>query len=235
MDKPQINKSLVYTIVADTMPLEGRDFTLDTMQDSNGDTVLVVTPITAVGRGFVPVLISRLSDKTSGFTIMEGGSSAQELLSIAVIKERIAKEAAEAREGRVRAEEKQGDVLRETLARLSKDKKDADEAAKVRTQLRNNQEALGRMKFAAGKIDELRAEVDSAALELAKKEAAAGRSWAVDVNAPLTTLFDRQDVTEKMRAVEVAISTAAMKLAEAEEFKRQAANTMRQYILPREG
>jgi len=75
--------------------------------------------------------------------------------------------------------------------------------------------------------------VDNAARAAADNDAKAGKSWAVDMNAPLTSQFDRQDVIAKLSEKEKLIAGMAEHAVDEDYLGRRAVNIAKQYIIPK--
>lgn len=240
---PKINTGLLYGIVADTMPMEGRDFTIDTTLDESKKPRLSIVPLTDIGRAFVPLLVSRLTKPMSdnGVSILAGsGPIAQEVVTITSIRQKVEEEAAAARKAKLKEAEadRKAKVEAAEAARKARIAKQGDKSPVSQEELTASRAAqqaalqAWRLKASDDKIKAIRESVDAAARQAAEQDAKNGKSWAVDMDAPLTSLFDKQDVTSKMMLKERLIAQIAAHAVEQDDLRNQAVATAKQYIIP---
>lgn len=236
MSSNNVNRAAIYRVIADTLPMEGRDFMLDTVVGGSGESTIRITPITDVGRAFAPVLMSKLNTAEDvGAQAVEGGNVQQERITVAMLKKRIAEEAAEARAARVKEVERDLAAAQEAVADAVKGQKEKAEIAEKRHALYRATETAALVKAASSYIDSARSDIEAAAREAAEKDAEGGTDWAIDGDAPLTTLFDRQDAAGKLNAVESTITELAMLRAKSESAKLRAAGLLKQYVTEKKG
>lgn len=242
-NKPTVNTGVLYSIVADTMPMEGRDFTINTSLDENGKTKLVIAPLTDIGKAFAPILANRLAKPLGGdgVSVSVNGETPQEVLTVASIRKKVEAEAAAARQARIKQAEADrkakfdaADAARKDRITKSGEKAQASQA-ELEASRAAQQAALTAWRLSAmdKKIPEVRNAVDAAARQAAEKDAKEGRSWAVDMDAPLTSLFDRQDVTSKFTQKERLVAQIASHAAEEDDLRAQAVAIAKQYIIPK--
>lgn len=235
----QVNTKLLYGIVADTMPMEGRDFTL-TVDSSGGKPTVSIKALTDIGRAFAPLLAGKLAKPMAdtGVGVASEGSVVQEVLTVRRIREKVEAEAAAARRAKIEAAKAHADAKRAALEQARKARIGAqgekapesqDERA-ARRELKSAAEALERLTMIDGRVGKIRAWVDERARAAAAKDMAAGRSWAVDMDAPLTTQFDRDDATAKLAAKEDLIGKIAEHAVEQDFLGWRAIDVAKQYI-----
>lgn len=238
-NKPQIDAHAVYGVIADTLPMEGRDFALDTAYDSNNKPRLIVRPLTDIGQAFAPILMARLEKALSGagMSVETAGPVAQEVVTVNTIRRRVEEEAMAAHNNRIAELEKAFkeksaaqqalDKARKAGERIPQNEIDAIRATE--TAMRD----LQRAKRVVHKVPDVRKSVEAEALDAAKADAKAGRDWSVDMDAPLTSLFDRQDVESKFRQREVLVTRIAETTVTLEELRASAVAYGKQYALPK--
>ena len=240
-DKPKINTGVLYGIVADTMPMEGRDYTIDAATGEDGKPRLTIKALTDIGRAFVPVLITRLTRPMgdNGVAVAGDGPVAQEVMTIRSVRAKVEAEAAAARQAKLKEADDDKQKKLAALAEIRKARfagpgekapptseeeqaaRDANRAATLAWRLHAIDE----------RIPKMRAEIDAAAKAAAEDDEHNGKSWAVDMDAPLTSLFDRQDVTDKFRLREGLAGKMAENAFEADELRNRAVAVAKQYIL----
>lgn len=237
---PTIDTQKLYTIIADTMPTEGRDFTIDVGYNGNNQPQLTVKPLTAVGRGFVPVLLERLASQMKGqnITIATDGVAVQELITVNVIRERVAQDSMAKLQTALRDTKEQYRKSTDEMAKMDKVRSGktltAEERKKRGEVMRHMQQLTERRKqleFMIARIPEIKEQVNGDARAAAEADAKNGKNWATDLNAPLTSLFDRQDVTEKLQRQESLIQQIAAYTFMTESARNNAIAVGKQYIL----
>jgi len=245
MDKPKINTQLVYNTVAALLPMEGRDFTIDSGVDGENKPTLLISPLTPIGRAWVPFLQQALTAplQRDGVTVKEGGATAQETLTIRSVRQKMEAEADAALKAKLEEARKLVETRKTEAERLRKeqvekegDKTNPSEA--VRTAYRQTNEAAmeaARLHRMSAKIAGIRQELDKAATDAANADAKQGRNWAVDLDAPLTSLFDQQDVQAKLKQREDLVTEIARQRAETDAVLLQAVQVAKQYIIQKEG
>ena len=241
-EMPKINTGLLYGIVADVMPMEGRDFTISTAFDENKKPRLSVMPLTDIGKAFVPLLVARLAKPMgdNGVTVAAAGPVAQEVVTITSIRRRVEEEAATARQAKLKEAETNRKAKFDAVeaARKARIAKSGEKSSMSQEEIAANRAAqqaaiaTWRLKAADAKINGIRESVDAAARQAAEQDAKNGKSWAVDMDAPLTSLFDRQDVTSKMTLKERLIAQIAAHAVEQDDLHSQAVTAAKQYIIP---
>ena len=235
-----LNTTKLYEVIADTMPMEGRDFTLDQVQQEGQPTRLVIKPLTAAGRGFVPTLMERLAKPMAeqGVTVVSDGVPEREVATIASIRAAVEREGAATVSAKLKAvglemHQKRAvadELVRKRMAAGGIAAARSPEEIKALKAADNARMALERLQHIADSLPQVRKEVDAAALVRAEAE---GEAWAVDVNAPLTSLFERERVTRAIQDKELMIrQLAAMRYDEAT-LKRKAAMAAAQFIKER--
>ena len=231
-----LNTTKLYETIADAMPMEGRDFTLDQVQQDGQPPKLVVRALTAVGLGFVPVLMERLAKPMAedGVTLAGDGVPEREMETIAAIQSRAeqegsAKVAAKLAELDKAYQYKQNVATNMRHARMSEKGADApmsDEERAAHREASEARKAKLRLQRIADRIPEMRKELDAAA----KAKAATDDTLApVDRNAPLLTLFDRQTVAETMKYREETLHRLAAMYSDADALKEEAASRIMKY------
>jgi hypothetical protein len=172
-----------------------------------------------------------------GMSVEAAGPAAQEVVTVNTIRQRVEQEAMAAHNNRIAELEKEFkdksaaqrelDKARKAGERMSQDEINAMRATE--TAMR----ALQRAKSVVHKVPDVRKSVEAEALDAAKADAQAGRDWSVDMNAPLTSLFDRQDVESKFRQREVLVTKIAETTVTLEELRASAVAYGKQYALPK--
>ena len=205
---PKINATMLYEIVADAMPMEGRDFSLDIAQGPDGGTKLSVKPLTDVGKMFAPILVSRLAKpmSASGVSVVGDGPASQEVLTVRSIRTKVEAEAEAARRSRIReaAADAKAKYEASQAARKARIAKAGEKSPVSQEELAASQALekanarVDQLKRIDAAVSQLRVKVDAAAKAAAEKDAKTGRSWAVDMDAPLKTPFDRNDAIAKL-------------------------------------
>ena len=240
-DKPNVNTGLLYGVIADAMPMEGRDFAIETSLDGNNKPKLSITPLTDVGKAFVPLLLARLSKPMAdaGVVLAGDGPVAQEVVTIRSLQRKIENESDFAREAKLK-EAEAAQQAKMTAAkkihdeRVAKSGNDAPPSQEERKAIQEAQDATiqaQKLKRMSKKIPEIRNAINELAKKAATSDAQHGRSWAVDMDAPLSSLFDRQDVTAKFTAKEWLIDKLAEHAVEQDNLREQAVETAKQYII----
>lgn len=243
-DKPKVNTGLLYGVIADTMPMEGRDFAIETSLDENNKTKLSITPLTDIGKAFVPLLLAKLGRPMadSGVTVAGAGQTPPEVMTIRTIRRKVEEEADAARQAKLKEaeSEKQAKIAAVHAAQeAAKDRaaKNGGKAALTREEMAIGQEAQKAaqqewmLKNISEKVPGIRKAIDDLAKKAAEEDEKKGKSWTVDMDAPLTSLFDRQDVTAKFTQREQLISQMAANAVEQDRLRTQAVETAKQYII----
>ena len=241
-EMPKINTGLLYGIVADTMPMEGRDFTITAAFDENKKPRLSITPLTEIGKAFVPLLIGKLTKPMgdTGVSVAGDGPTPQEVVTIRSIRRRAEEEAAAARQAKIKAAEANRqakynasqEARKARVAKLGEQSQASQEELQAMRESNKAAAAVWRLQAADSKIKAIREEVDALALAAAEADAKNGKSWAVDMDAPLTSLFDRQDVADKFAAKEALIGQMAAYAVEQDDIRNRAVAAAKQYIIP---
>ena len=223
-----IDTTSLYNIIADTMPTEGRDFVIDAQTRGN-ETLLKITPLTAVGRSFVPLLLEKLAKpmRDKGMAVDVGGKEAQEVATVNSIRAQAEREGTAAMEAKLDAANKDAAAKAAALKEASGT---ANERA-AHTALIKTQTEARRLAGVISRLPETRKEIDAAALEMARADEANGASWAMDHDAALTTLFDRQAAANAMRYREEASRRMAEWEYDAADLKRAAASVVKPYAV----
>jgi len=242
-EMPKINTGLLYGIVADVMPMEGRDFTITTAFDENKKPRLSITPLTEIGKAFVPLLVARLTKPMgdNGVSVATDGPATQEAMTITSIRRKVEEDAAAARQARLREAEadRKAKLAAIDAARNARIAKSGEKAPPSQEEVAANRAAqqaataIWRLKAVGDKIKSIRESVDAAAKQAAEQDAKIGKSWAVDMDAPLTSLFDRQDAIAKFTEKENLIGQMAMHAVEQDYLGGRAAGIAKQYIIPK--
>ena len=241
-DAPHIDTRLLYGIVADMMPMEGRDFVIDTAFDENRKPRLTIKPLTDIGKMFVPLLANRLAKPMgdSGVSVATDGPVAQEVMTVRSIRDKVEAEAAAARQAKIREAEADRqakanaaqEARKARIARTGENSPVSEEELAANRAAQQAVLASWRLKAVDGKIKGIRAAIDEAARQAAEQDAQAGKSWAVDMDAPLTSLFDRQDARLKLANKERIIAQMAARDVEQDDLRNQAVAIAKQYIIP---
>lgn len=235
MDKKAIDVAAVYRTVADTLPAEGRDFTLDTVTAPDGSQKVVLTPISPIGNSWAPHLRKALDAAIGkdGTKTELAGSVGNEVVTVASIRAKVEAEAAETLSKQVEAAKK--DIAAKKAA-LDELRRKSPQASAI--ELRDANQALRAAELYSSKLAKLPAKVKAARTkvdELAKSAALAdeknGRPWAIDMNAPLTTMFDREDAAKKLRQKEQDVLHIAQREIDTDLLVDDAVAVAKQYIL----
>ena len=238
-NKPQIDARAVYGVIADTMPMEGRDFVLDTAYDENNKPRLAVRPLTDIGKAFAPIMAARLSAtmKGSGVSVETADATAREIATVNTIRARVEQEAAQAHQARIADVERILQEKRKAQEDAAKARPAGERAPREELDLMRAVDRavrdLRRAKIIVEKVPGIREEVNEAARAAARADAVEGRDWSVDMDAPLTSLFDRQDVETKFRQRETLITQIAERRVDIDELTSAAVASTKQYILPK--
>lgn len=242
MSNKKIDTKAVYQTVADSLPEEGRDFKLGVVTDDDGNEKLVIDAITPLGKAWVPFLQNRFSGGDGG-TVVSAASSKQDDEVLTVTKIRENAEAATAAALKTKVDSLAADE------RLKRQAMDAAKKARIAANGENapmsdeEREAIRLTNAAAAetwkatrvkhRVEQVREAVNAKAKEEAEADKAKGKIWEVDMNAPITTLFDREDATAKFKRKEEAIVRAAELAVASDEFFDRAVRMAKQYILPK--
>lgn len=235
MDKKAIDIAAVYRTVADTLPTEGRDFTLDTATAPDGSQRVVLTPTSAIGNSWAPHLRKAL-DATLGAAGAKtelAGNVGSETVTVASIRAKVEAEAAEALAAQIEANKADVKAKQAALAELKKktpqasaiELRDAMQAAKAAEIYSRKLAKL------SAKVKAVRDRVDASAKAAALADEENGQPWAIDMNAPLTTMFDREDATRKFRQKEQDILHVAQREIDTDLLISDAVAVAKQYIL----
>jgi len=240
MATPQLDTQMMYTIIADAMPTEGRDFTIDIVQGDGKQPTIVLKPLTAVGRGFVPALLEQLSEKMKdkNVSFSSDGVAEREVDTINTIRAAIEKDAMAALHARLEDARRQHKAKMDEIAKEDKERGKrvftAEEAKKRSSDVNEAQRFSAQQRqiqYMIDHVQEAREKVDAESKRVAETESKDGKDWSVDMDAPLTTLFDRQDVTDKLKRKETITQQMTAYMYMVEDLMRSAANTGKQYIL----
>ena len=232
-----IDTTQLYTVIADTMPTEGRDFTISVSQQEGQKPQLSIKALTPVGHGFVPVLLERLAQQGIDVTTDTGVN--QETLTIRMIRERAEREAAEALKARMESVLKDLEAKRAALNELSalrvaqhgEHSKKTDEELKAQKTVDEAQRHLWRLTRLEETIGPTRARLDAAAHNIAVEDAKNGKSWAVDMDAPLMTLFERQDAIRAFTNKEEYVRRLAALDIDTNMIRAQALEATKRFIM----
>lgn len=243
MEKPDINMSTLYGTVADLMPQEGRDFTVDSMYGADRKPVLVVEPLTDLGRAWVPHLKSALVPALSPDGVTVAGTAVQvpesSKVTVRSLREKIEDEADAEMAAKIQkaADEAAAKYEASKKAReefIAQNGETAELPDSVRSLVRDaNSASTARYKIqrVAANVKLIRGEITGAAIAAAKADEPKGKFWAIDMDAPLTSLFDRQDVQNKVRHKEQLVYRMAELKYEIDELKDSAVYNLKQYAL----
>jgi len=241
MQQKMIDTSRLYNIIAETMPTEGRDFTVEVQQTADNKTQLSIKPLTAVGRGFVPALLEKLAEpmKQQGVIVDRGAVNGDEAMTIRKIREEAEREAAASVKARL-------DAMRKTIAdktsaleeaRKARIEKLGDKSAMSKEELDamraadTSRQDLVRLEKIVERIPSTRARVDEEAKKAAEEDAKKGQSWAIDMDAPVTTLFDRQDAIQAFRRKEQLVMRLAALAYDTENSNSAAVDATKRFII----
>lgn len=232
MDKKAIDVAAVYRTVADTLPTEGRDFTLDTVTNPDGSQKLVITPKTALGNAWVPHLQKALGASMGADVKTElSGTTSIEVATVKSIRAKVEAEAAAALAKQVEATK--NDIAKKT-EELAKLRKQTPPAGAI--DMRNAEGGLKHAELYAAKLAKLekrvpvvRAKVDNDAKAAAVADEKKGISWAIDLNAPLTTKFEQEDAYNKLQQKEQDVLHIAQRQIDIEELYDNAVTVAKQY------
>lgn len=241
MAAPIVNTTKLYNIIADTMPTEGRDFTIDVVSTEGKKPSLSIKALTAVGRGFVPVLLERLAKPMAeqGIDLAQEDAINQETLTIARIREQIEREAGAAIQAKLEAVRKDIEAKKAVLAEARKARIDKYGDRDIRTTeeseamkaVNETARALGRLEEIAERVPDIRKSIEAAARNLAEEDEKNGKPWSVDMDAPVQTLFERQDAIDTFRRKESMIQRLAALAFDTDQVKFQALDATKKFIL----
>lgn len=248
--KSKVDTAAVYRTIADMLPVEVRDYRLHlSTAVSDGSETILVEGVTAMGMAWVPFLRDKLEAllKQSGVGVEIVGqkevkhneASADEARADQITVKTLRKKAADATAAEVakRIEALKADVKakEDALAKLQKELKDVggrdDELRKAFNEKRAADRALQHAKLVDAKVAQIRATVEQRAVKRAETEKQAGNDWSVDQDAPITTLFDRMDVENRMGDKEQGILRMAELAAQMDEIGERAVSSASKYAL----
>ncbi len=243
-DTPQkIDAKKLYGIVADTLPMEGRDYTLDVTDGDDGKQRLSITPLTDIGKAFAPLLAAKLAKpmQENGVEVQGAGPAVQEANTVRAIREKIEAEAAAARAVKIREasiaaakrHEALQDARRVRIERTGMNSPESLDERAAATALSVARLRLSQLEQIEKQINRIREKVDRTATAAAERDAKTGRSWGVDMDAELDTPFDRQDVTAKLTEKENLIDRMARHAVELDTLGGKAVELAKQYIIPK--
>ena len=95
---------------------------------------------------------------------------------------------------------------------------------------RNN---LARLEKIVERIPKTRKQLEDSARAVAENEEKQGNAWAVDMDAPITTLFDKQDAIQAFRLKEEAVQRLAALSYDTEATMKQAIDATKRFIINR--
>lgn len=246
MDKPRIDTGLVYTTVANTLPQEGRDFTLDTEYDNDKRPKLIVTARTDLGKAWVPFLKANLVAqlKERGVTLGTTDQKPAETITAETVRAQVEAEAKAALEKKIAAAEETAKTVGEKLEGLRKVQTAGTASA---TNAAANKEILDlrrkideavthadHLRKVLKQVETTRARIDARARETALADKKAGKDWSFDLKAPLGSLFERQDITQKLKSKENLIGMIAEHEVTEAELTERAIHVAKQYALQKE-
>lgn len=240
-EQQRVDTRLLYGIVADAMPMEGRDFTLEVGNDEDGKPKVTIKPLTDAGKAFAPLLIAKLADPmgAAGVAVAGVGVAAAEVLTVRKIREKVEADATAARRAKIAAAESGYKAKLEALenARKARIEKASEKSPVSQEELaaeldvnKANAE-LHKAKALDAHVTKIRARVDTLAKAEAEKDERTGRSWAVDMDAPLKTQFDRRDAISKFSEKERLIEHMAELAANQDALGGRAVALAKQYII----
>lgn len=240
MAQQQIDTTKLYGIIADMMPTEGRDFTIDVKYEDGQKPQLIIKPLTAVGRGFVPALLERLSKpmEEQGVALIGSDEINQELVTINSIKAEIEKNAMARLRSSLEDIQRQHKSAIDAMQNEDKARGDKTLSAEAAKKRKDDADAIKRLdiqrrqiEFMLAHMAEARERVDAASRAAAEADAKEGKDWATDLNAPLTVLFDRQDATLKLKQRESLIQRLSAYMFTVDDITNKAAEVGKQYVL----
>ena len=238
MDKPHIDAAAVYGRVANLLPQEGRDFKLDAAFGEGGKTKVIITPLTDIGRAWVPFLAKDLASGpmgSDGVSVSGVQANDGETLTIRSVRAAAEAEAAEALRSRIEAATRDTKEKAEALDRRRRIGGDMDEISKASALLDGANSNLRFLRRVEDRVKDARAFVDASATDLAKADEKNGKVWAVDMDAPLTSLFDIQDAQNKFRRKEKLVTQIAERMVDLDNLRTTAAEVAKQYIIDKKG
>lgn len=237
---PTVSASLLYGIVADTMPMEGRDFTL-TINNTGGRAAVSIKALTDIGRAFAPLLADRLAKPLTaeGVAVYGDGTQTREVLTIRSIQAKVLEDASVARKAKIESAKAYEASKRAALesaakARIAAHGEKAPESPderKAKHELDMATDTVKRLTMIDERIEQARAWVDERAKSAAEKDREQGREWAVDMDAPLTTQFDVDDAKSKLTAKEGLIGRMAEYAVARDYYGDKAVDIAKQYII----
>lgn len=245
MDKPRIDTGLVYTTVADTLPQEGRDFTLDAAYDKDKQPKLVVTALTDLGKAWVPFLEANLTAQLKARGVALGTTDQQpaETITAETVRAKVEAEAKAAFEKKIAATEAEAKAARAKLEGLHNQASGTagatnaavnKEILDVRRKVDEAVAHAAHLRKVLKQVETTRSRIDAQAREVALADKQAGKDWSFDLKAPLGSLFERQDITQKLKSKESLVGMIAEHEVAAAELTERAIHVAKQYSLQKE-
>lgn len=236
-----IDTTQLYAIIADTMPTEGRDFTISVNQPEGQKPQLSIKALTPVGRGFVPALIERLAGPLTqqGIEMTSGEPVNPELLTVRMIRERTEHEATEALKAKIEAVRQDLETKRAALNELAsaritqhgEQSTKTEEERKAQQTVNETQRVLWKLTRLEEILGPTRSKLDAAAHNIAVQDAKDGKSWAIDMDAPLLTLFERQDAIQAFKDKEIYVRRLAALDIDMDVVRHQALEVTKRFIM----
>lgn len=243
MEIPIADVQKMYTIIADTLPTEGRDYTIRTSMGADKKLLVDIKPITPLGQGFVPIVVETLNKGMNAqnvkFAQHAGVQTAQqEAETINTIRAGVERDQTVAlqthlREAKQRHEQLMAQIAEEDKARNGR-KPTVDEATRRENDMKDAKKAdmqRRQLEFMIAHMPEARSRIIEKAKAAAQADAKTGTDWAVDFNAPLTTLFDRKTAADTLKRTELAAQQLAAYMFMEDDISTNAAASAKKYAL----
>ena len=240
MGADRLDTGKIYAIIADTMPTEGRDFTMAVDDDNDGRPRLIIKPLTAVGRGFVPSLIEQLKDKMKGQDVVFSADVVveREVKTINTIRAAIERDSLAALKANLDNVIAQQKARKDAMAREDAERgkraiteDDVKKRRKDTTDVRHMADQQRQLQYMLAHLAEARERASKAAREAAERDMKTGVDWSVDLDAPIKSLFDERDATEKLKVLENTVQQMSAHMFMVDDLTHKAAEVGKQYII----
>ncbi len=220
-----LNVAELYKTVADVLPTEGRDFTLDEVTAQTGGTTVLITPVSQIGRAWVPFLRDALTKTLAndGTHVEIAGHTQQEPVTLADLRQAAIAMTDQVLKLRVEATKRDVAEKRDRLVTLQNKTPPAPDAelAAARKAVSEAVHVASKVAKLPSKVIPVRKAIDAAAVQ----EATADE--AVDPNERLTSLFDRYDMADRLKYKEEQVVKIAQHEVDIDELRAEATDSIR--------